>query len=249
MPTYIGIQPISTTSLVSYIDSWNQRCLTGFNQTTFIPILKDLLYQTENFSVNNVHYQPNSKNLYYDGTNMITLPANANYNNIFASGGSVCAIINPYSTGPSNNARIIGKSSDGAEFTTGWWLNLYDSSSGYASLKFFRAGTSGYGLWSTDRIIKLNSNHLITLTYSDSTYSTAPKIYVDTKLVTVSTLQAPTTTIGNDSSSNIQIGNGLLLTRGYEGLYNINLLYKSVLSQIDINNFFNTFKDRYSLLK
>lgn len=252
MTAFASTAPISITNLVSYLDSWNKRTIVSYDAVTTIPVIKDMIFpDAANATVVNARYNAGTKNLNFDGSNMITMPsAGTNYNNVFSTGGTLVTVIKPNSIGPSSDGRIFGKSSDGSEFINGWWVSLHDSSGGFASLKFMRASniSTNYGIWTTGRVIEFGKPHLIVIRYNDTTFATAPIITINNVSRSVFVYKAPTgTTVSDDSTSSYQLGNGLSLTRGFDGAIDVAMLYKRLLTSFDINLLMTTFQDRYSI--
>ena len=246
----VGPQPISVQNLVLLMDSFNPRCVIGYNPSTFVPSLTDMMnLGSTTISVTNVHYQPNPRELYYDGTNQLSFSLTASYNDVFASpGGTAIVFTRALSSGPANDGRIIGKSSNGAEFSAGWWLNSAGAPGNPCSLKFMRATNGNHGLWQTSGSpLTLSKNHMLVISYNDSTPSVAPNIWVDGKLQTLTVVNALTGIPTTDSSSNFQVGNGLSLARGYDGFIDCIMIYKRVLSSSDLLYILHNNIDRYKI--
>ena len=156
----------------------------------------------------------------FDGVDdNIKLGASTDLNNLFASGATISAWINPDGWGEAGYGRIADKAAttlanEGGE--AGWGLQV---TSGGAILFDHGFGTT-QGEWKTNNgVISLSGGwYHITVVYNAATPTTDPKIFINGAQVAVSETFTPSGSMLNDSSLQLTIGNhAAATTRTFDG--------------------------------
>ena len=154
----------------------------------------------------------------FDGVDdFIKVGPSAEVNNLFATGGTISAWINPDSWGEAGYGRIIDKAS-----TTfgpngpGWALQVTSS----GAILFEHGFSSAAGDWITSGgVVSLSGGwYQVTVVYNASTPATDPKIYINGVQVAVTENLTPSGTITDDSSLQLTVGNyASNTTRTFDG--------------------------------
>jgi len=156
----------------------------------------------------------------FDGTaSAIDVAADASIADIFRGGGTISAFIRPDGFGGAGFGRIIDKSLDRGS-GNGWAWQLASGVSATRTLRMRRDFTTDNGVFHgpTDAVTLDEWQH-VTLTYDDSSASSAPAMYIDDAAVTVSVEGMPNGSSETEASVPLRIG-GLpgQTTRTFDGI-------------------------------
>ncbi|MFO0999358.1 MAG: DUF2341 domain-containing protein [Planctomycetaceae bacterium] len=154
----------------------------------------------------------------FDGIDdFIKLSASAEVDNLFATGGTISAWINPDSWGEAGFGRIADKAATTFGLNgPGWALQVTSS----GAILFEHGFSSVLGEWVTSSgAVSLSSGwYQVTVVYNASTPATDPKIYINGAQVGVSENVAPSGTIRDDSALQLTVGNyASNTTRTFDG--------------------------------
>jgi VCBS repeat-containing protein/parallel beta-helix repeat protein len=156
----------------------------------------------------------------FDGVDdNIKLGSSTDLNNIFATGGTISAWINPDGWGENGYGRIADKAAThlangGGE--AGWGLQVTSA----GAILFDHGFGTTQGEWKTNNgVIALSGGwYQITLVYNAGTPTTDPKIFINGVQVAVSEVFTPSGSMLNDSSLQLTIGNhAVATTRTFDG--------------------------------
>ena len=156
----------------------------------------------------------------FDGVDdNIKLGASTDLNNLFASGATISAWINPDGWGEGGYGRIADKAAThlangGGE--AGWGLQVTSN----GAILFDHGFGTNQGEWRTNNgLISLTGGwYQITLVYNAGTPTTDPKIFINGVQVAVSEVFTPSGSMLNDSSLQLTIGNhAAATTRTFDG--------------------------------
>lgn len=154
----------------------------------------------------------------FDGVDdFIKLGSSAEVNNLFASGGTISAWINPDGWGENGYGRILDKAATtfGAN-GPGWALQVTSS----GAILFEHGFSSAAGDWITSSgVVSLSGGwYQVTVVYNASTPATDPKIYINGVQASVTENWTPSGTITDDSSLQLTVGNyASNTTRTFDG--------------------------------
>jgi VCBS repeat-containing protein/predicted outer membrane repeat protein len=156
----------------------------------------------------------------FDGVDdNIKLGASTDLNNIFASGGTISAWINPDGWGEGGFGRIADKAATtlaGGGGEAGWGLQVTSN----GAILFDHGFGTNQGEWRTNNgVIALSGGwYHIALVYNAGTPTTDPKIYINGAQVAVIEVFTPSGSMLNDSSLQLTIGNhAAATTRTFDG--------------------------------
>ncbi len=137
------------------------------------------------------------------------------FDNIFASGGTLMAWINPRGYGPLGYSRILDKSS--TRFVgNGWTFRMYKGDPEKNTIRFDRDfsangqdnNNQSHGGWQApDDAINLNTWQLVALTYNDATTAVSPSIYINGVAQNVTQDSPSTGDTVSDADQKLFIGN------------------------------------------
>ncbi|MCX7400303.1 MAG: DUF2341 domain-containing protein [Planctomycetales bacterium] len=156
----------------------------------------------------------------FDGVDdNIKLGASTDLNNIFASGGTISAWINPDGWGENGFGRIADKAAtvlanDGGE--AGWGLQVTSN----GAILFNHGFGTTRGQWRTNNgVITLSGDwYQIALVYNAGTPTTDPQVFINGVQVAVTETLTPSGSMLNDSSLQLTIGNhAAATTRTFDG--------------------------------
>jgi len=131
-------------------------------------------------------------------------------NDIFLTGGTFDAWVNPRSDGASNFGALLWK--NGA-----WFVRSNDEVSGNMRYQFNQERDTDDGTWRTTDRFSLNVFHKVTVTYDGSSASNDPLMYVDGVSVSVDENATPSGTIKTDSTNPFAIGANHLTNFSFDG--------------------------------
>lgn len=164
------------------------------------------------------------KSLVFDGdSGDVTILANAAINNIFATGGTFCAWVNPRSDGELTFGRIADKGD--------WTIFVNNDISGKVGLTLNHDFSGDDGNWNTvGQELFNNQWNFLCITYDGSSTANDPVFYVNSVPVAITETTAPTGTVDEDSASNITIGN-LGSARTFDGAIREVILFDTALTE------------------
>jgi VCBS repeat-containing protein/predicted outer membrane repeat protein len=156
----------------------------------------------------------------FDGVDdNIKLGSSTDLNNIFASGGTISAWINPDGWGEGGYGRIADKAAThlaNAGGEAGWGLQVTSA----GAILFDHGFGTTQGEWKTNNgVIALSGGwYQITVVYNAGTPTTDPKIFINGVQLAVSEIYTPSGSMLNDSSLQLTIGNhAAATTRTFDG--------------------------------
>jgi len=158
----------------------------------------------------------------------INLGSAASIDNVFATGGTVTAWINPTAWGENGYGRIFDKS-DATLPTSGWALELSQTTS---SLLFQQGFSGGIGSWwSASGTISLGTWQQVTVTYDSSSTGNVPVFYINGVQVGTSVNATPVGAAVSDAALNLHVGNFSLATsRTFAGAIDVENISGAVRS-------------------
>ena len=128
---------------------------------------------------------------------------------IFASGGSVEALIFAKSDGEGNAGRIVDKGS--------WYFAVALESGGKVALEFGHTFSGTNGLWRTTALIDINTFKHAAVTYNRDSTANNPSFKINGAAVGHSEITTPTGTATADAGSDLRIGNNVSGIRTFDG--------------------------------
>ena len=121
---------------------------------------------------------------------------------LFATGATLSAWVNPTSYGGSGFGRVCSLTS-GFNAEQGWTWILAENVSGIA---FIRGHDGNAGFWNYPNSVPLDAWTHVTLSYDDSDAKTAPVAYANGQLVTANVVGVPSGAVQSDAPEPLTIG-------------------------------------------
>ena len=180
----------------------NLKAYWNFNETAG-STAKDLSGNGNNGTVTGATFTTgvSGNALTFDGASgSVLVSDNAAIQNIFDSGGSISAWINPDSDGEGDFSRIIDKNQV--------ILQVLGESGGSVKVRFAQRFSGDDGIWVTDNTVAtIGSWTHIVVTYDNDAVGNDPTIYINGVAVAITESTAPTGTRTTDVGDNLYIGN------------------------------------------
>lgn len=160
----------------------------------------------------------------FNGTSSrINLGSDDSLDDIFAGGGTISAWISPDGSGENGYGRILDKAT--GTFGTGqngdgWAFQVAGVNGGSGRLIFEHGYSDQAGKWTTPvgSITQGAWQHVV-VTFDNSSPSTAPKIYINGVLQTITVAAAPIGSARSDAALNLTMGNhSAASTRTFNGM-------------------------------
>ena len=175
----------------------------------------------------------------------------ATLDNIFAGGGTVIALIRPYSDGGGTFGRILDTTESGS---FGYSFFVREEQTGYINLGFDRVFTGNNGNWSTDdvtnafgettRLLQMGSWATVAVSYTDGT-GNDPTFYLNgTSVAFTEDGPAPTGTAVTDAGNDVYIGNRSDAGFTFDGQLGTVLMFDRILTADEIRQVSDTFAAR-----
>jgi len=171
-----------------------------------------------------------------------------NTNDVFHTGGTVEAWINPEGHGVSASPRIIYKMN--TSFQVGYALLLQGDSSNTIQFSFEHCFGTNLGEWTSDNpVVKYNQWQQVVATYSAAAAENVATLYHNGFVVASSTTDALAGSVTTNATIALQIGNNVGTTpaRSYSGSIGVVRFYKKMLTAAEVQQNFNSLRGRYGL--
>ena len=188
----------------------------------------------------------------FDGASgNVSFTKGATLDNIFAGGGTVIALIRPYSDGGGTFGRILDTTESGS---FGYSFFVREEQTGYINLGFDRVFTGNNGNWSTDdvtnafgettRLLQMGSWATVAVSYTDGT-GNDPTFYLNgTSVAFTEDGPAPTGTAVTDAGNDVYIGNRSDAGFTFDGQLGTVLMFDRILTADEIRQVSDTFAAR-----
>uniref|UniRef100_A0A6M3LAS4 Putative lectin/glucanase superfamily protein n=1 Tax=viral metagenome TaxID=1070528 RepID=A0A6M3LAS4_9ZZZZ len=170
----------------------------------------------------------------FDGADdLINCGSGASLDDIFDTGGTYLAWINPSSDGEGDKGRVIEKANP-SFFTT-------SEATGKVKMSFAQLFSTLYGEWETTATeVTIGTRTFVAVTYNSSSVANNPIMYIDGVVKTVGSglteVSTPDGTRTSDAASDLIIGNNVGGTRSYAGIIETTWAYNRILSAGEIEH-------------
>lgn len=175
----------------------------------------------------------------FDGSDdSITVPAAASIANIFDSGGTLEAWINPSSDGEQGEGRIFDK-------RLGWAFLVRAEAAGKVGLYFWVDFSTTDGTWASAAVVPINTFSHVVLTYDSSNVANDPVLIINGDTVAMTETLTPVGTRIDDSAIALRIGNAIARTTTFDGTIGEGIISRRIWSLGEAQNNFLSTKWRY----
>ncbi len=183
---------------------------------------------------------------FFDATDdIITVPAHAGVDNLFAGGGTAAAWINLASDGENSAGRIFDKDSD----TKGWQFLCNAEAVGVMKIEFVIRFTGGgtFLLWDTNNtVVPINAVVFIAVTFNSSTHTNTPIVYVNESTPALTKSGTGTGTNKDDSAEPLTIGNKVDTTVTADGYIMEAWNWEYILSAAELSYVYRQTRGRHA---
>ncbi len=156
---------------------------------------------------------------------------------------STCAWIYPRSIGQVNGSNQYGEIVTKGDGTGGWFLELSNQDSGFASVYFYRTFLGSDGYWhGSNNAVQLNVWSYVCLTYDNTSAANNPSLYVNGSPLTVTQYYTPSGSANSDATGNLYIGNYDSINQTFDGWIDDVRVYNRILSALEVQKLYNATK-------
>jgi len=164
-------------------------------------------------------------------TDVVDCGSDTTIDDIFDSGGTVSAWINPSSDGEANVGRIFNKN-------VGWYFNVSSESGDKVKLRFWYDFSGTDGAWITSSTeAKINEWTHVAVSYDNDAVANNPIIYVNGIAVAIAEI-TPIGTRESDAGSTLYIGNNAGGTNTFDGSISDAMLFSSTLTEDQVRQLY-----------
>jgi hypothetical protein len=172
---------------------------------------------------------------------VINAGSDSSIDNIFDSGGSFSVWLSPESQGPTNDGRIIDKSTNG---TVGWRLYC-DGSNTKLTLLVVTGTTNGEWTFPIDMIGDV-WQHVI-LTYDADASANNPVVYVNGASIAVTETGTPDDTRTSDAGATLYLASEASGGNYYDGSMDDLMFFGRVLGAAEAKSIYEVTRQRYGV--
>ena len=148
----------------------------------------------------------------FDGVDdVVTITANAVFENLFDGGGATSVWINADTDGEGDSGII-------ATSQAGWVLQVVGEVAGAMQLRFTQGFSGTNGVWTTTATsITANAWTHVVISYNNGAVGNDPTIYINGTSVAITETTTPVGTRVSDTGNNLTIGNNVGTTATFDG--------------------------------
>lgn len=166
-------------------------------------------------------------------TDVVSVNDNVSLQNIFDSGGTVSAWINPDTDGVNSAGRIIDKDQTGGD---GWYLYVNSEAGGFMKLTLVQRFSGTDGQWTTTNLdIQAGVWSHVLVTYDNGAVGNDPTIYVNGVAVATTEDSTPVGTRSSDVGNALGIGNTTVKDNAFDGTIDDVQIYSRILTSANIS--------------
>jgi len=170
---------------------------------------------------------------------VINAQSDSDIDNIFDGGGSVSVWLSPESQGPTNDGRVLDKSTNGS---IGWRLYC-DASDTKLTIHVVTDNTDGK--WTFPLDITGDVWQHIVIVYDADASANNPVVYVNGESVIVTETVTPDDTRTSDAGADLFLGSESSGGNYYDGSMDDLMFFNRTLSAIEAKNIFSLTRSRY----
>jgi len=178
----------------------------------------------------------------YDFTSgVINAGSGSDVDNVFDGGGSVSVWLSPESQGPTNDGRVIDKSTNG---TIGWRLYCDGSDT---ELTFHVVTDTTDGEWTFPIDITGDVWQQVVITYDADASANNPVVYVNGESVAVTETGTPDDTRTSDAGTDLYLASESSGGNYYDGSMDDLMFFNRVLGATEAKSIFSVTRQRYGV--
>ena len=179
---------------------------------------------------------PNQAMVFNGTTDVVNCGSDTSIDDIFDSGGTVSAWINPSSDGEGDEGRIFRK-------WVGWELLVFGESNDLIQIRLSSLFDSNEGKWDTSSaIIPINTWTHIAISYDKDATANNPTFYINGVPYTVASglteISTPAGTRNTDAGTTLYIGNTSTASRAFDGSISDVMLFSSALTEDQVRQLY-----------